>query len=330
MKKLKKRQLKIKAGIFIASLFIVVPFAGQFFKSDLPILSDAKISDPAEKPELDLRKPRKFRSTSQDFLSKIAQPVNPKGLFDLNVSASAQFSSKQLKTIIDEVVADKRINPHEFVLVDLRQESHLFVNGYPVSFFSPNFSSSWGRSTKETEQDESEQRKKLLDQPLALIHYVIEKGKKGALGKTYQEAETLHQVQTEEMLAKQFGIQYVRFAVSDHMRPSDEIVDQFISFVAALPKGSWVHFHCRGGSGRTSTFMTMYDMLRNGKYLGKEDILNRQVAMGGRNLSITNGEDKFRNDLAIERQRFIDKFYLYVQAKDGLGVQPWSVWVKKN
>ena len=330
MKRIKKRQLKIKAGIFIVALFVSVPFFGQFFKHNLPILSDAKISDPSEKPELDAKKPRKFRSTSHDFLEKISKPFNGQGLVDLNVSASAQFTSKQLKTIVDEVISDKHIIPDQFIIVDLRQETHLFINGYPVSFFSPNFSNSWGRSTKETAQDENTQREKLLEEPIALVHYVIEKGKKGALGKTLKEAETIHQVQTEEMVAKQLGVQYVRFAVSDHMRPSDEIVDEFISFVKALPKQSWIHFHCRGGSGRTSTFMTMYDMIKNGKYLGKDDILARQVAMGGKNLHNTRSEDKFRNSLAIERQKFIDKFYSYVQAKDGLGVQPWSVWVKKN
>ncbi|MBY0280965.1 MAG: hypothetical protein K2W94_02285 [Alphaproteobacteria bacterium] len=330
MKKIKKRQLKIKAGIFVVALFVSIPFCGQFFKPSLPILSDARISDPSEKPELDARKPRKFRSTSHEFLEKIPKPFNAQGLADLNVSASAQFSSKQLKTIVDEVISDKHIVPNQFIIIDLRQESHLFINGYPVSFFSPNFSSSWGRSTKATEQDENTQRKKLLDETVALVHYVIEKGKKGALGKTFKELETIHQVQTEEMIAKQLGVQYVRFAVSDHMRPSDEIVDEFISFVKALPKESWLHFHCRGGSGRTSTFMTMYDMIRNSKYLGKDDIQARQVAMGGRNLHDTKSEDKFRNSLGIERQKFLDKFYSYVQAKDGLGVEPWSVWVKKN
>lgn len=330
MKRIKKRQLKIKAGIFIVALFVSIPFFGQFFKHNLPILSDAKISDPSEKPELDAKKPRKFRSTSHNFLEKISKPFNGQGLVDLNVSASAQFTSKQLKTIVDEVISDKHITPDQFIIVDLRQETHLFINGYPVSFFSPNFSNSWGRSTKEAEQDEICQREKLLEEPVALIHYVIEKGKKGALGKTLKEVETIHQVQTEEMVAKQLGVQYVRFAVSDRMRPTDEIVDQFISFIAALPKGSWIHFHCRAGSGRTSTFMTIYDMIRNGKNLSKEDIFTRQIAMGGRNLALINKNDKFLNDLAIERQKFIDKFYSYVQAKDGLGVQPWSVWVKKN
>ncbi|MBY0461808.1 MAG: hypothetical protein K2Q34_01330 [Alphaproteobacteria bacterium] len=330
MKKIKRRQLKIKAGIFVVALFVSIPFVGQFFKPNLPILSDARISDPSEKPELDARKPRKFRSTSHEFLEKVPKPFNPQGLAELNVSASAQFSSKQLKTIVDEVISDKHITPNQFIIVDLRQETHLFINGYPVSFFSPNFSNSWGRSTKETEQDESAQRERLLEEPVALVHYVIEKGKKGALGKTLKELETIHQVQTEEMLAKQLGVQYVRFAVSDHMRPSDEIVDEFISFVKALPKESWVHFHCRGGSGRTSTFMTMYDMIKNGKYLGKNDILARQVSMGGKNLHNTKSEDKFRNSLAAERQKFLDKFYSYVQATDGLGTQPWSVWVKKN
>lgn len=330
MKRIKKRQLKIKAGIFIVGLFVSVPFFGQFFKPNLPMVSDTKLSDPSEKAALDARKPRKFRSTSHEFLTKISKPFKTQGLTELNVSASAQFTSKQLKTILDEVVSDKHITPDQFILVDLRQETHLFVNGYPVSFFSPNFSNSWGRSAKEAKLEENDQREKLLEEPTALIHYVIEKGKKGALGETLKEAETIHQVQTEEMVAKQFGAQYVRFAVSDHMRPSDDVVDQFINFIKALPKQSWIHLHCRGGSGRASTFMTMYDMIKNGKNLEKSEILNRQIAMGGRDFSNTSYEDKARSSQAVERQKFIDKFYAYAHANDGLGVQTWSEWVKKN
>ena len=330
MRKTKKRQLKTKAGFFIIALFVSIPCLGWLFKSDLPLVSDIKIPNPLERTVVEADKPRKFRSTSNDFLGQISSLFNKQGLTDLNMSGSSQFTRKQLEAMVHETVSNNHLTPNQFVLVDLRQESHLFINGYPVSFFSPNFSHNWGQSSQQTEAEENDQQEKLSKKSEVTVHYVIEKGKKGALGKTYDDVEAIHQAQTEATIAKQLGIQYARFAVSDHMRPNDEIVDQFVEFVTNLPKNTWLHFHCRGGSGRTSTFMTMYDMLRNGKNLGKEDILTRQIALGGKDLYNINSAHTHQDSSSVKRERFIDEFYTYVQAEEGLGFQTWSAWARKK
>jgi hypothetical protein len=331
VKKIKKRQLKIGVGVLTLGLLISVLFFGwSFLKPALPMVSDAKISHPSERQKLDEGKPRRFRSTRHQFLETISKSFNRQGLEDLNASASAQFTLKQLKTIVDEVTEDKNLTPDQFIVVDLRQETHLFINGYPISFFSTNFSHSWGNSTELVKQEEDQQQKNLSQQSTASIHYVLEKGKNGSLGKTFKQDEGIHHVQTEEMVTHQLGVKYVRFAVSDHMRPSDDYVDQFISFIKMLPDQAWLHFHCRGGIGRASVFMTMYDILRNGKNLKKDEILNRQIVLGGKNFSHIKHEDKALISQAIERENFIHKFYSYVQAADGFGVKTWSEWTAKN
>jgi len=64
--------------------------------------------------------------------------------------------------------------------------------------------------------------------------------------------------------------------VTDHVRPLDDAVDRFILAVRALPDGAWTHFHCEAGLGRTTTFMVLYDMLRNANRVSLEDIVRRQ------------------------------------------------------
>ena len=71
------------------------------------------------------------------------------------------------------------------------------------------------------------------------------------------------QVLTEAELAAQKGVMYVRFTATDHLWPDAGEIERFRRFVKTLPKDAWLHFHCVAGEGRTTAFMTMYDMLKN-------------------------------------------------------------------
>ncbi len=71
-------------------------------------------------------------------------------------------------------------------------------------------------------------------------------------------------------------------------------------------------------------------MILNGKDVSKEDVFIRQVALGGKDLRIIKQKDPTQDKAALERREFIDRFYEYVRASDGLGVQLWSSWIKKS
>ena len=59
------------------------------------------------------------------------------------------------------------------------------------------------------------------------------------------------------------------------------MIDYFIDFVQSQPNGSWLHFHCKEGIGRTTTFMIMYDIMKNHKDVELNDIIKRQVILSG-------------------------------------------------
>ena len=57
-------------------------------------------------------------------------------------------------------------------------------------------------------------------------------------------------------------VEYVRLPVTDHCTPRGDTLVRFIDLSQRIVcDRDWVHFHCRGGSGRTATFLALYDML---------------------------------------------------------------------
>src|SRR5262245_16180145 len=75
----------------------------------------------------------------------------------------------------------------------------------------------------------------------------------------YPEAEMVAQ----RLKPMDTTVQYLRIPVTDHCAPSDTAVDKLCGLRDEARKDprSWVHFHCHGGDGRTTTFLTLYDPL---------------------------------------------------------------------
>jgi protein tyrosine phosphatase len=95
-----------------------------------------------------------------------------------------------------------------------------------------------------------------------------------------------------------------------------------------IPQNQWLYFHCKGGKGRTTTFMAMVDMIHNAKQHSFEEILIRQQKLGGQNLLNLNPA-KPLNNYAAERLEFLNSFYQYCQ-QNNVGKTSWKVWVRKE
>jgi hypothetical protein len=118
--------------------------------------------------------------------------------------------------------------------------------------------------------------------------------------------------------------------VTDHARPDDKEVDQFLGLIKKLPPQAWLYFHCYAGQGRTSTFMIMYDIVRNPK-LSLDAIIDRQVQLGSHDIRRLSGPLKERKHPEEKsRLRFINLFYEYVRAPDGYAANPWTKWIMQQ
>lgn len=274
-----------------------------------------------EKPTREL--PKNFRTTLMPLKTKgDAKLPSIDGLETLNAAGSGQFSDESLRGAIKEMQG-------KIWIVDLRRESHGFINGIPISWYAPG-----NRSNVDESDDNILRLESMLFRDIkrqtGLMIYQVEEKQAGQLIKTTPINLPLESAQTETGLVSNYNLGYIRLGVLDHHRPSDAVVDSFVDFVKSLPEDAFLYFHCRGGKGRTTTFMAMYDMLKNSKTVSLNDIMKRQALLGGSNLGTISDdpEDAWKKEAAEERKQFIKDFYVY--AKRGYPKRTWTQWHKNR
>ncbi|MBO0694928.1 MAG: protein tyrosine phosphatase, partial [Verrucomicrobia bacterium] len=93
-------------------------------------------------------------------------------------------------------------------------------------------------------------------------------------------------------------------------------------------ENAWAHFHCEAGLGRTTTFMVLYDMLRNATRVSLEDIVRRQAILGyGYDVLQPPEAGNWKAPYMTERAEFIRVFYDYARANPNGRPQLWSEWL---
>lgn len=205
--------------------------------------------------------PNHFRKSTDEVSELSDMDINLKGLDTLNISGSGQFSESALSLIKDSISKDFKI-----IDIDLRQESHGFVNGIAISWENLKNNANKGLSLSEVLYTEN-----------TLLNSI----KIGSPITFYNTKETIvpKYVQDELALTTSKKIGYLRIPVTDGNMPTEDMVDYFIKFVNNQPKDTWLHFHCKEGIGRTTTFMIMYDIMKNYKEVSLNDIIKRQVIL---------------------------------------------------
>src|SRR5262249_24008003 len=147
---------------------------------------------------------------------------------------------------------------HAITVVDLRQESHGFVNGIAVSWYAPRDQGNVGKSLAEIEADETKRLQELLQKKNITLQHILSKPQDVIETSEPQKIDATR-VATEKALTESYKVGYIRIPVTDHFPPSKDQVERFLAFVRTLPPNSWLHFHCAAGEGRTTTFMSLYD-----------------------------------------------------------------------
>ena len=288
----------------------------------------------------------------------------------LPVSGSAQFGLRGLRKVAQNIRALQPNSKLRMLCVDLRQEPHCFVeiatSAEQSSFYETSsheveatgeglLAACWmtqhdfgaaGLSDAEAQQLENlfiTMLRRQIDVKLGWPHN----------SKLPSQVYPLRSVMSEKELCKSEGFKYERLFITDHCRPRDGQVDEFVALMMKyMPKRNlWIHFHCHGGKGRTSTALCMVDILANAASHPKltfDDFMSRQKEIGTYDLTaIPGGVNQFKQLYAIQRLEFLEMFYDYVREIDPLRVKSknvgdgsvggrkrkknsWSKWLRKK
>lgn len=276
-------------------LFLLLFFMSSAFASDEIRLA----LDMANVKEI----PRHFRSMLTDD-----SHINTKGLEGFRASGSSQFSQKGFYEIYKKLG-----RPPKFVVVDLRQESHGFINGSAITWYAPRDWGNKGLTNLQASENEQKLLANLAIGSTIIVQKFIEKNKEKEIVKAIPLPYLVQSKENEEEFLKREQIPYFRLYITDHTAPAPEEVDRFLAFVKALPEGTWIHFHCRAGDGRTTTFLALYDILKNGHEVSLDDIIARQYHLGGINLFHA-CKHNWKTPYAQERKHFMKKFYAYANS----------------
>lgn len=247
------------------------------------------------------------------------------GIDTLKLSASAMPNALNWEEIRNHIHQQNTILPEKIIVIDLRQESHGYLNNMAITL---NSTHNWVNLHKTNEQAKTDEENWLL---LLKNQSVVS----GVL--TPQQFETHNyvqgtsfdvlSVQSEEDVVRSNYFDYQRFYVSDHRAPLDSEVDNFIAFYRQLSPDVWLHIHCRGGKGRTTTFLTLIDMLHNADKVSFKTILARQAAIPPfYDLAAVFRSDPDLTIFYVERLHFLEQFYKFAQATLQGYSGTWSEW----
>ena len=282
----------------------------------------------------------------QQSISTQSLPQNFRSMKGLNIagntaSGSAQYSLAQLQAMISQKVVTTPL-----VIVDLRQESHGFLTIAPslngetqiaVGWFVER---DWINVDKDLPSIGTDELNRLLVASSSQNQVVYQITSKTPIEDGICTANPITVNPTgfhnEQQVVQSLGLGYLRLPTTDHCRPRDSEVDQFVAFEAGLKSGTWLHFHCRAGDGRTTVFMAMHDIIHNAPGSTLEEILTRQgpappkgTGIGGIDL-IKEPTDStvFDYPFSQERVHFMQMFYAYVQEEKPGGFNiKWSDWI---
>ncbi len=244
---------------------------------------------------------------------------DPKGSgVTVRLSGSSEFDAAGL----DRLAATL---PGPVVVVDLRQESHGFLNGEPVGWFADKDRGNFGKTPDRAAADQAARLEALRRAGTAVVTTILSKNKRGGIKKSRQDAVAVTAVASEAEMAAGRGLGYLRLFVTDDMAPDPEQADRFVEFCRTMAPGTWLHVHCRAGHGRTTTFMVMYLLLFHPDGKTVDRIAAEQAALGGTDL-LGPPKDGWKRDLHVARAAFLREFAAYAAANPGGAPLTFSQW----
>ena len=273
-----------------------------------------------------LKKLRNYRKCTEPVRLSENTWKKEKNYKTLLISGSGQIPHDTFGLLYEDLKKEAPDGASIYML-DLRQESHGYLEDYTVSLHGGEHNDiNHDLLTAQVILKEWKDLHSLYGVPTKIHN--TNKSFEGAKTKTICSEN----VCTEKELAEKAGFKYIRFSAQDHHFPQNETVDEFILFYRQLPENSWLHFHCLAGRGRTSVFMIMYDLMRHPN-LSMKRAANRQYMIGGRRIVASSDEDEWsgKDYIDSDRSRKLRLFRKYVRAnyKDNYKTS-FSKWLEER
>jgi predicted protein tyrosine phosphatase len=269
-----------------------------------------------------------FRTTQDIWVDE--ENFNSKGLRDIRMSGSSQYSKEALRIFM------KKIRPYasKVVVVDLRHDDHVFVNGLNVSTFESKDALLKPRSPEEISASEKKLTDEIKTQKAISVHGIDTKYPKNSFDDRFQLALAPETVETPEEVVKSFGAEYLLIGSKRFSEVSDADVDRFIDYSKSMPEDTWYHFHCKKGKSRTTFFMAIFDMMKNADSVSMQEIVQRQKAIGGVDLlDITPKDPTWSSERESKKQWivFLERFHQYAKENKPLGfAKSWTQWSEEH
>lgn len=269
----------------------------------------------------DPKLPDNFRTSTTLFPQGTDNPPPRTGLDNLNASGSAQFTGSNLIRMITAINLPAGMTGY---IVDLRKESHGFLDNTPVSWYG-----FWNLDNKDRSPDAVYNSEKnalsVLDTQRKTTAYQMS-DRNGQLNFAARRLSFRNAYPEQALVANNSNFKYMRFYVLDGYPPDNTQIDAFVEFVKSLKEPTWLHFHDLAGVGRATTFLALYDIIRNAKQVSLDTILKRQKLIGGLDLQDTTGLADWEVPIAQKRLHVINSFYNYVIDPEGYDKRSYSEW----
>jgi predicted protein tyrosine phosphatase len=233
------------------------------------------------------------------------------------IVGSAQFNQVGLEAIIKKITTSHQKHPKKIWLVDLRQETHFFADGQPLSLYGKHNHTNINKSPEQIFKLEAELISSFKQKKESTVVHLILNKTEGIITNTQPIVMHLQKSQSEAALAKKYGLTYKRFYIPDHQKPPQKELINLVDFINKLNKEDWVIVHCRGGKGRTTTFMLLTALIQdkknhpNAQLNSIESYIAEQISLSGKNLFDLDIEAKTLWKLEDKKSRanFIRQFY---------------------
>lgn len=258
-----------------------------------------------------------FRTTLSSYDWWTFSSPDRSGLETLNISGSGVLHENAVIQSFKGIPAPA----NKIYILNLTTENQLYANGLPFRWFA------WKNTPTAVKERYFPINKFKFNRIVRL-----KDNAKFWLRRHYYPRPADSLIETEEQMVTRLGYHYDSFYVNRREVFPPATIERFVDFVQKLPPDAWVHFHCDGGNSRTTTMMIFYDILKNGKTIPLDTIIERQYALGGVNVNDVNprmgGTWKVQNLLL--RKALVADFYRFVNDPNGYGVTKWSDWFKIN